>query len=369
MITTITLQNFKCFNESSTFEFSKYNLLTGINGRGKSSLLQSLLLLSQSASKNNNFQFLFINGDLINLGNYDDIRNSFSPRNESVKLRVDIHSPTINGSLDLHYNEFIDDPLLAALKNYSYGSLELPKVVDFFKNLHFISADRLGPVPYVEKSYMPRPIKVGSRGEFTINALAMDILPLVNEKLYLGQDSITVIQQTQEWLSYILDGAKISIKGKEKESTVLSLLLNNRPNSYNYKPMNIGFGYSYILPLIVTGLIAQPDDIIIIENPEAHLHPQAQSRLAEFFSKVASCGIQVFMESHSEHILNGMRISALRDEININTEELSIYYFDESFNAEKMNIEKNGKITNWPLGFFDQQETDLAEIFRLGKMK
>ncbi len=111
-------------------------------------------------------------------------------------------------------------------------------------------------------------------------------------------------------------------------------------------------------------MIAKEDEILIIENPEAHLHPRAQSRIAEFFSKVASCGVQVIIESHSEHILNGLRVSALNPEIEINNDDLTINYFNESFDSSKLVMDEKGKIANWPNGFFDQQELDLAEIFK-----
>jgi len=133
----------------------------------------------------------------------------------------------------------------------------------------------------------------------------------------------------------------------------------------------VGFGYSYILPIIVSGLIAEKGDILIIENPEAHLHPKAQARITEFFAKVASAGVQVFIESHSEHILNGVRISALKDNIAISNDEVSILYFRDSEQHlfVKLNLKANGKIDNWADGFFDQQENDLGEIFRLSVSK
>jgi predicted ATPase len=191
---------------------------------------------------------------------------------------------------------------------------------------------------------------------------------LIHDRImYRGNDAASILQQTIEWLAYILDGTKVDIKGLDKESSVLYMLLNNRNNSYSYKPINVGFGYSYILPLIVTGLIAKTGETIIIENPEAHLHPKAQSRITEFFTKVASCGVQVFIESHSEHILNGLRVCALSPEIEIKTKDISIHYFNESFVSEKLEMDENAKIQNWPLGFFDQQENDLAEIFKYSR--
>lgn len=382
MITEIKLQNFKCFQQSPTFEFSKVNLLTGINGRGKSSLLQSILILSQSAWRNPDLKRLIINDELLSLGNFDDIKNSETPRGENIHFNFKFDSPFISEAR-IQFSENGDDPLLADCAKIDIVSQENNIVIEpkrkisneivftlseILRKSHYVSADRLGPVKYVDKTNLPDFIHVGPRGEHTVNILANSVnLNNVHDNLYLGNDAKSVIQQTIEWLAYILEGAKIDIKGLEKESSVVYMLLNNRNTSYSYKPNNVGFGYSYILPLIVTGLIAKPGEIIVVENPEAHLHPRAQSKISEFFTRVSSCGIQVFIESHSEHILNGLRVSALNPEIDIKYDELTIHYFNESFSAERLKMDDKGKIPNWPNGFFDQQEIDLASIFKFSR--
>ena len=382
MIKELQIQNFKCFQQSRPFEFSKLNLLTGINGRGKSSLLQTFLVLSQSAWRNTDLKTLVINDELLTLGNFDDIKNSDTPRGENIHFNFKFDSPFIDEA-KIQYAENPDQPLQAEcvkieIKSQGKTIVVEPKkkqvddivltFAELIKKIHFVSADRLGPVKYVDKNNLPEFVHVGPRGEHSINILANTLnLANVNELLYKGNDAKSVIQQTVEWMSYILEGAKIDIGGKEKESSVLYMLLNNKSNSYAYKPANVGFGYSYILPLIVTGLIAKPGETIIIENPEAHLHPRAQSKISEFFARVASCGIQVFIESHSEHILNGLRVSALNPEINIKHDELVIHYFNESFTSEKLSMDEKGKIANWPSGFFDQQEIDLSTIFKFSK--
>lgn len=395
MIRELQIQNFKCFQEKKTFEFSKLNLLTGINGRGKSSLLQSILLLSQSVDKANFKDGLVLNGKHIDLGNFDDIKNSETTQSDeifinlvfdqlsaeflfsknendnmsaNVKGQINIGKPTIE-HLDFEKTEQLkdEDPVKSLQEIQESIPPKSFLYFDLISKIHYISADRLGPVKYVDKISFSDFISVGSRGEFSLNVLAKADLPLVYDKLYLGVDSKSVIQQTQEWLSYILEGAKIDIKGRDNDSSILYMLINNKNNSYKYKPTNVGFGYSYVLPLIVSGLIAQKEEILIIENPEAHLHPRAQSRIAEFFSKVASCGVQVFIESHSEHILNGLRVSALDPKIDINNNELTIQYFNESFDSDKLVMDEKGKIPNWPNGFFDQQELDLAEIFKYSR--
>jgi len=384
MITELQVDNFKCFQKSPTFEFSKLNLLTGINGRGKSTLLQTLLVLSQTALKDSRFASLVINDPWVRLGDFDDIKNSDTARGTDITFRAKTDDISLQEAI-LSYEENEFDSFSASLSSLSIKSnnqshdFDVKKLRDYETltenielikplwnlvfSVHYVSADRLGPAKYFDKISLDL-LQVGARGEYAINILANDNLPLVNEILYRGKDARTVVQQTEEWLSYVLEGASIEIRGKEKESSVLSMLLTNRSSASKYKSVNVGFGYSYVLPLIVVGLIAQPGEIIIIENPEAHLHPRAQSKIAEFFAKVSSCGVQVFIESHSEHILNGIRVSTLDPEINVKTDDVSIQYFNEDFISERLIIDAKGKIANWPYGFFDQQEIDLANIFK-----
>jgi predicted ATPase len=129
---------------------------------------------------------------------------------------------------------------------------------------------------------------------------------------------------------------------------------------------NVGYGYSYILSIVITALIAKKDSIVIVENPEAHLHGKAQSRLTELLSKLASRGVQVFIETHSEHIINGFRKEMLKSNCSLTNNDTSIYFFDADYSVKYLTIEPNGKIPNWPKGFFDQETIDLAEIMRLG---
>jgi predicted ATPase len=185
---------------------------------------------------------------------------------------------------------------------------------------------------------------------------------VVSEKLCLGQDSETVLQQTEEWLNEIFDGAKVALKA---ERDTISMSYNTKHTPNRYKPSNVGFGYSYILPIIVSGLIARDGEILIVENPEAHLHPAAQSRLTKFLAKVASCGVQVFIETHSEHILNALRVVSVSKDYEIKNTDISILYFqnDENQLVTPIPINPDGGIDTWPDGFFDQTDKDFKILF------
>jgi predicted ATPase len=383
MIHQVSLQNFKCFKEKTNFPISKLNLLTGINGRGKSSLLQSILLFYQSIEHREIIDKIYLNGSCIELGNIDDLKNSETPK--TIDIVISFKYVADSGEIDkdtlieteFHLNEDDSDDFSLLVKKIIHDNAEIINqswieiFLPIFSKVHYVAADRLGPLKYHDKVNFGNFINVGSKGQYAINVLAKLENELVYNNLYLGNDARTLLQQTQEWLNFIFDGAKITIKGKERESSIYYILLNTKSTKDRFKPSNVGFGYTYILPIIVSGLIAKKNEILIVENPEAHLHPKAQSKITEFLSKVASCGVQVFIESHSEHILNGIRISMLRDDIDINQDDISISYFHENMKESfvKLNLLEDGSIDNWVDGFFDQEEIDLAQIFRLSRKK
>lgn len=114
--------------------------------------------------------------------------------------------------------------------------------------------------------------------------------------------------------------------------------------------------------LTFTEIITQEGDILVIENPEAHLHPRAQSNLISFLSIVASCGVQIFIESHSEHILNALRVLIKKE--SLSPENVAVFFFHDKDDSlyTKIEIKGKGAINIWPSDFFDQNELDLKEL-------
>ncbi|MEH1795591.1 DUF3696 domain-containing protein [Nostoc sp.] len=452
MLTRIELENFKCFKERTAFPLSKLNLLTGINGRGKSTFLQSLLLMRQSIEHDDSASQVILNGSCVKLGSFTDIKNSSVSRNESVKFiyyYADkyILNPNqknnliIHGCANYHFEENFEDDMVAQINNitfkdkiivnfsekqFSYqfegvykkindsniftlnrfefnevnqgdfpglkkdrqGTCRLLNLLPFygegydfktpkeyeieldvfslhtslyFHKIHYISADRLGPQESYSKNTLNKFPNVGAKGEYTVNLLHKKRDYLINEKLCLGQDAKTLYNQTEEWLNKIFNGAKVEIPNSD--SSRLELLFNTSNSKDRFKPANVGFGYHCILPIIVSGLIAQPGEVLIVENPEAHLHPKAQSQLAQFLARVSSCGVQVFIESHSDHILNGLRIAVL-DTI-ITSTDINILYLQQTLEQPvvQISVQPDGGIEEWPEGFFDQMDKDFSRLF------
>jgi predicted ATPase len=128
-------------------------------------------------------------------------------------------------------------------------------------------------------------------------------------------------------------------------------------------PTNTGFGVSYCLPVIVAGLIAPSDGLLIVDSPEAHLHPAAQSAIGGFLATVAASGVQVIVETHSDHVLNGIRRATSAEGI-LHHSLIRVLFFDASPEPRQLTISEYGAVSDWPVGFFDQLEADLGEITR-----
>ncbi len=451
MLKEIRLKNFKCFREETTFPLSTINLLTGINGRGKSTLLQSMLLMKQSVEHNEYTNKLILNGSCVNLGTYEDLQNSESALEEEVEIEFNsyLYDDNTLYNLEIYYKilstlqvvsikllfnmEYEDKKssyedlleLIDAKGNYSnsivkttnvYRARNIPMAhkmpsmdtrvfiensylhligllpyiseaasivndaistkddnsaleykqiekMNFYNKIHYTAADRLGSQEYYKKINLNDFISVDKKGENLATVIFELKENLVNDKLYLGKDAKNLEQQVGEWLSQIFD-TKVEIEVIDNSYTFELLFTIN---GKTHKPTNVGFGYSYILPIIVSGLIAKEGEILIIENPEAHLHPKAQSELTKFLAKVASCGVQIFIESHSEHILNGLRVAIIEEEFEITNEDVNVLYFHDNEDSyfTKIPIKPNGKIEVRKEGFFDQTTKDLDTILGL----
>ena len=174
-------------------------------------------------------------------------------------------------------------------------------------------------------------------------------------------ETLLITDQASSWLSYLLDGG--AVRALSPHPTILTLEMNSDGGVHYHRPVHLGFGYSYALPIIVAGLIAQPGDMLVVENPEAHLHPLAQSRVGEFLTKVSMANVQVFVESHSEHILNAFRL-AVKSE-HVEDSNLRVLYFrnDPVDPVLLVPVEKDGRILMWPSGFFDQRTRDFSLLF------
>lgn len=406
MIQSITLKKFKLF-EDVKIPLSNINLLTGINGRGKSTVLQSLLLMKQSPELDKTIDKIIFNGTCVDLGNIKDIKNVRSRPKDNIEFSFHYKEEDKEVEITYHFNADKDDSLDASIMEIEiknnitrevvlaektdvgfnihkgYQELFLPSLFELFLNIedqdikeikeifnlskiHYISADRIGPKSFYKKNSITGFASVGARGENTINVLWQKRNDPVYENLCSKDITIphTVLNQLEFWLSEIFDGAKTKLD-EIPLTDLLSFRLSTNNTTDYFLPTNVGFGYSYVLPILVAGLIAKGGEIMIVENPEAHLHPYAQSVLSEFLSLISENNVQIIIESHSDHILNGLRI-CVKDEI-LEHYELNLLYFDQNlpYYFQKIDVDQDGGIDEWPEDFFDQGTKDLNYLLGL----
>jgi len=388
MIKEVTLINYKCFQQQK-FELSNINLFFGLNGRGKSSVLQSILLMGQSVLETNSLMDLIVSSNFLTLGDFNDIKSNLSDEKfVKFQFKTDVEKME-NFSFEYMNNpklldrgllkefelngiksseELISDGDAVSLSldnNKSINYKDDSRILNIFKNIHYISADRIGPRLYVNKFGVGNLDKTGSKGENSINILS-SYSGKLNEIFFIDQEKPQDLTELcQMWLSYIFDGARIKVNNDSE--SVLALKINSRNNEKLYKSVNVGFGYSYVLSIVLTCLLSKENDILIFENPEAHLHPKAQSRLTHLFARLVENKVQLFIESHSEHILNGLRVTLANKNSKINKDMISSYFFDENFKVEKLDIDHKGFINNWPKDFFDQTDIDNSLIFNYSR--
>lgn len=388
MLKQIRIQGYKCLKKAE-FEVSNLNIFAGPNSSGKSSTIQALLLLRQSGTEGGIVPALGLSGELYEGGTAADVLHPEAnyridcsitndsrtyeyqfARNREVETETNARSlPTLISSCtelapELKGNDFI------------YLNAERSRPKAFFD----IPSDRVGLAG-----------KLGKHGEFTVAQLArassgtnvvdwgehsselqkrLITAPKILDRIDLSDEvsksggRIDLV--TKEILSWIMPGAYFDATESIKtDAAVLEFVRDRGQTAVRVRPTHMGFGLTYALPIIASGFFTPPGGLIIVENPEAHLHPFSQSRLGVFLAIIAASGRQLLVETHSDHFVNGVRI-AIKAGL-VSPQQLKIHFFRPPTAATTSNVvgidcDENGRLSEWPDGFFDQIESDLSKI-------
>ena len=373
MITNLKIQNFKS-HSNTNLNLSNLNILTGMNGMGKSSVLQALLLLRQTYGKNMLDKGLELKGNLCQLGTakdalYQSAENdliNFVIKSNDVNIyqwsfKVDLNKPI---DTFLHKKSRVRDPVV-----------KLKKISLFNNQFQYISAFRNGPVHDYEKdtSTVEMFNQISQKeGRCELVAHFLDYFrdkPISDASLKKNEsdDDNSLIFQVKQWLQEISPEIDIDIEAQETSYRLnysFSRGAGKTPTD-KFRAYNIGFGISYSLPIIVAALHSPKDSIVLIENPEAHIHPEGQAKIMELICKAAKTGVQFIIETHSDHILNGLLV-AVKKQI-LNPGETSIYFFDRETTMHEtivmhLPVLEGGKIKKPPKKFFDRMDIDLDTL-------
>lgn len=385
MITKLSLTNFKSHRHTE-LEPSQLTLLTGVNNCGKSSIIQSLLLLRQSFLKNRLGTGLDLNKDLVEIGVGNDALYRAADTGIISFILGDSSQNNANESeleelvFEFDADNALDDTFLPFKEGCSKPNLEQLKKMSLFNNdFQYLSAGRLaGTSDFIKSSYevqRQRQLSLSNgRGELLGNFLFEYQGDPIFDYIDLSERPRQLIDQVQYWEQRISSGITVTVKEKDDKTGFTILYGSNgeegQKSIENLRAENIGFGVSYSLAVVVALLSAKPGALLLIENPEAHLHPAGQAELAKLMCRVAQQGIQVIVETHSDHIINGVLVSCKKreeGEIGIDKDKVSIYYLkgqDKKHAAmiEKVEIGDGGILEYQPQGFFDQIENDREYI-------
>ncbi len=377
MINKLTIKNFK-IHSNTELEFKNLNILTGINGVGKSSVFQSLLLLRQSHEANVLSTGLQLDKPHCNIGFISDaIYQGADPETDKIEFTVESSE---NGSQSWKFQ--------AQDKNFNRNFIpisgESPNNLNainlFNENFQYLSAARLSPretYPLDSNAVEIRrqlSLEKG-QGELVVHFLyhygktkkeKIKFDALKHSKAQLDD----LLSQTTAWEREISPGVNVEPIPSGKAFTLKYTFNKKSDTTEPMSAENVGFGLSYALPIIVAALSSNANSLILVENPEAHLHPRGQSELAKLLALAAHNGVQIILETHSEHIINGVLVACKKfeeGEKGINKDLVRIYHFkrDEEKHcaiAEPIRILADGKVDKQPEDFFEQTENDLKYL-------
>jgi predicted ATPase/Flp pilus assembly protein TadD len=324
MINQARIKNFKTLADN-IFELKNLNLFTGINGMGKSTFLQSLLMLRQSYIQNN-MNSILINGEYTYLGSGIDVLFSGADPYDPIKFEIEYADKKYSISFNYQFKEDTEEENSASkdsdtmrIKDKSTLSPDFFKTSLFLTDNYFqyLNAERIGPrVQNDMNSISTRERKeLGKNGEFALDYLSnYGHQTVTNEYVLHGSDAEKVLgwdnleNQVNAWLSDITPGTKLHTS-RDAEAKKIKGSYSISGGISKYKPVNVGFGLTYALPVILALLTSKVGGTVIIENPESHLHPKGQSKMAELIARCAASGVQVFVETHSDHIINGIMVA------------------------------------------------------------
>lgn len=409
MLKLLELKHFKCF-ELLKLPLGKLTVLSGLNASGKSSVLQALVLLHQTMRDHEWADRLTLNGNVTQSGTLSDIVDQVSGGGRfEIGLSHDVASckwafigdrRDMSAQLD---KVSIDDHIVHAPETLRWllpiGTNDAPlAIAHSVRDLTYITAERDGPrevYPVLDEFGFQ---SVGSRGEYAVSTLLHGSGDRVDSELIVHGTAPTLVRQVEARLDSFFPGCRLQLQQVQYVNAATLRIKISEETDF-LRPVHCGFGITQILPIIVAILSARAQSrtadveamrkgelsrggttenvadaqlqnrrssdgsspIVLIENPEVHLHPAGQAKMGEFLAEAAHAGVQIIAETHSDHVLNGVRRAVKSG--SVSADDVALHFFRDRFSHESQVltpiIDSAGGIDVWPEGFFDQFDKDL----------
>lgn len=390
MINSIEIKNFKSI-KSKVFPLTNLNVLLGLNGQGKSSFIQSLLLLRQSNTRSGEKASLNLKGRYVYIGNTKDAFYQYAQK-EDLILNLSFGEGT---TIPFHYAyEMEKDVLPPKSDEDNYGETErkiktllkdAEKHTGLFSNqFQYLNAYRIQPESTYPKSNneVVQSRNIGMNGQYVVHFIETYYDEGVAFDNLLHPDSFvedtllkktivnkTLINQINLWLGEISPGINVRTTSINQGEVLLEYVFTQPTyaNTNRFKPVNVGFGITYALPVVTALLSAKPGALLIIENPESHIHPKGQAKLGELIALVAQNDVQIIIETHSDHIVNGIRVGIKEEKLG--KDKVRLFYFkkiveeQEQYSAiTDIVLDKNGTLSEYPENLLDEWTNQLAKL-------
>lgn len=428
MFTQLHLANFKAWKDTDKVALKPVTILLGTNSSGKSTLLQSLLLLKQTAQSPDRTVHLNLGGDevndLFNFGGFEDVlyKTAGNPRQFSIGFSFQRERTT-----PVHRER--SDPIDSGQFHCTYGQTSAGSVaiqtLDLQTSNRRFRAIRRDKGAYsilVDEETQPRFKGRNYAPERSI-AFSADAIADLDQDGTLVEDLSLEIRRELESIIYLgplrrkperdypwnktkpgevgSDGrgavdallASALLKGGEKDVIVngvsqwltrmkvadrLEVLQQGRSNRYELivhrdgmacNLRDVGIGVSQVLPVLVVAHFAPPGSTIMLEEPEIHLHPLAQAVLAELFVEVSQARkVQFIVETHSEHLFRRMQTLVARQ--SVKPEDVAMYFIDRGTlengaTLRRLALDEFGRVSRWPENFFGDALGETREQARL----
>nr|WP_284507970.1 DUF3696 domain-containing protein [Caballeronia sp. NCTM1] len=426
-MTHLKLNNFKIWRSTGQMQLAPLTLVFGTNSSGKSSLIQSLLLLRQTVmSQDPNLDLNFGNPDShdsVVLGQFADVLCRHGAATEAVKAkqigiefgwRAEEPSSEAGtftaryvagrgGSADLAYLRIgsagrgftaqlgrhgaykllpenarywsKQSPSFKPQRSFSFSDSAVraldadadrvlsvgPMLLDELARVIYLGpVRRLAQRDYVWNGRSPG--SIGDDGGRAVDALiASGVAKQDAAKRGLPVPSAAkLFNSTAEWLNLMGLANELQVRQLGRSARYELLVVNNG-EAANLK--DVGVGVSQVLPVVVAALFAERGSIVMVEEPESHLHPVAQTMLAEMLASVSlNRGVQFIVETHSEHLLRRMQTLVARD--TVKTKDLRMYFVEREGTTAKLRqleVDQFGTIRPWPEHFFGDSAGEARE--------
>ena len=404
MITELRAQNFKSWQDTGTLQFAPLTGLFGANSSGKTSILQVLLMLKQTVEQPSDWNEPLYFGDetsLVNLGNFNDVIHK---HNKDLSLNISV-SWKSSAVADINkYIRFYN--LDVETLSPSQGDRDRSEEISFSTNIFRGVVDNLyyktdlykfdGQQPDLFRCYGLRAARneirdIFSRFEEAFENLFSRILylgPLREHPRHrytwdgdhpkgIGQEGekaisallsgrirhLSIDEQILNWLQRLELIESYNLQPVSDTGGDYELLVKQHKDGPKVRLTDVGFGVSQVLPVLILCYYAPEGSILILEQPEAHLHPKVQTELADvLIDAVTNRNIQIILESHSEYLLS--RLQRRIAEGQISSEDTALYFCqinDGTSEIEQLDVDEYGNIRNWPQDFFGDVTGELIK--------